>query len=919
MFLRRINIKYFLGVILLLISLKTTSQTFPIQRFSVTQGLTHSNVFRVFQDNRGYLWFSTAYGLSKFDGRNFKNFTTEDGLNSNTIMSVMQMPENKLWINSFGGVNIFQNDSIISWSNKEEFNSIQCFSSVIYDNKIWLIRMGNGQQLVQIKDHKIKIISLKDNSGKEILFYKIYKDPSVGLLFCTNIGVYSYTSKNGFSKIFSDILNERIYDIIKDKYNNYWVSLENRIIELRDGKIIYSYLLPNKLFGSNLLADNHNNIFVAIPQLGMLLIKDHLVEDITEKLGIGNVIINDLFLDKENNIWIASHGNGVYRLNSIDVLNYRVDKSKLSVYANSIINDNDNMLVGTYGTISKISNKVITVLPSSKINSIDCIYFLKKITPDKLMIGLPYGVIIKSLKEPLKEELISGAGAISICLDHNKKIWLGSFGQLYSLENNKIIEESVFKILDGKRINSIIEDHNYNLWVGTNAGVFVINEKRNECLKQELPNNSVWSINQIFEDRKYNLWLATDNGLLVKNKLAWKWLKKTDGLIDNKCNAICEINNDNILVGTLLGLNRVNITDFKIMELRIGVLPTEILSMAEDKNKQLYIGTVNGVSIVNYNVSVVKNVPPPIYINTVMIDSTKYFYPSNIVAPYKTNKLKIEYTALNFSYPEGIEYRWRLEPGSKNWNITTNKSIEMPTLSQGEYEFVVEARVNKGEWGKASKLIISIPTPFWKTWWFISLELLILILSIYIILSYRFKKKTEKEKQEQLVINKINYFKEQAFHALINPHFIFNCMNSIQYYIRKNNNELAYKYLDQFGILIRMILDHSQETFIELKSELERLEIYLSLEKLRCGNLLSYTIKIDSALDIYKITIPNMIIQPYVENAIWHGIMPKSVPGNVDIYIDKTDDEFFKISIIDDGVGIKEKKLVKDMSINRVC
>src|SRR5690606_34772303 len=141
-----------------------------------------------------------------------------------------------------------------------------------------------------------------------------------------------------------------------------------------------------------------------------------------------------------------------------------------------------------------------------------------------------------------------------------------------------------------------------------------------------------------------------------------------------------------------------------------------------------------------------------------------------------------------------------------------------------------------------------------------------------------------------------------ALSALINPHFIFNCLNSVQYYLNKNQNNLANEYLADFAKLIRLTMEQSQETFITLQEETERLELYLSLEKLRLQEKLSWKLTVDPALDKLNVKIPNMILQPYVENAIWHGIMPKKTGGSITLSINKQSESELKIMIEDDGV-----------------
>ena len=151
------------------------------------------------------------------------------------------------------------------------------------------------------------------------------------------------------------------------------------------------------------------------------------------------------------------------------------------------------------------------------------------------------------------------------------------------------------------------------------------------------------------------------------------------------------------------------------------------------------------------------------------------------------------------------------------------------------------------------------------------------------------------------------YLKQQALSALMNPHFIFNCMNSIQHFLNKNENTLANSYLADFSHLIRMTLEDAQAAFIPLDKELERINRYLSLEQLRFGEDLTYSLSIDPSLQTQSVHIPNMILQPYIENAIWHGIMPKNKPGCIKISFAKEKNAGMKITIEDDGVGLNFK------------
>jgi len=180
-------------------------------------------------------------------------------------------------------------------------------------------------------------------------------------------------------------------------------------------------------------------------------------------------------------------------------------------------------------------------------------------------------------------------------------------------------------------------------------------------------------------------------------------------------------------------------------------------------------------------------------------------------------------------------------------------------------------------------------------------------------------RKAKIENKELELQSKMIHLRQQALGALINPHFIFNCLNSVQHYLNRNDKDLANRYLAQFGRLIRLTLEYAQEMYIPLTVEMERLNLYLELEKLRCGELLNYKVTVDKNLLRSNLKIPNMILQPYVENAIWHGIMPKESVGYLSVDIVKQNSDEIKITIEDDGLGIGNRALaVKNTSGKRI-
>ena len=150
----------------------------------------------------------------------------------------------------------------------------------------------------------------------------------------------------------------------------------------------------------------------------------------------------------------------------------------------------------------------------------------------------------------------------------------------------------------------------------------------------------------------------------------------------------------------------------------------------------------------------------------------------------------------------------------------------------------------------------------------------------------------------------------QALRAKMNPHFIFNTINSIQYFLTSNEKRTALEYLSKFARLMRLTLEFSDKTTISISEELESLRLYLDLEKLRFANKFDYEISVDPQIDTPRIMIPNMLIQPYVENAVKHGIQNKADKGMVKVSLKKRDNEIYYV-IEDNGIGIKKSLELK--------
>lgn len=880
---------------------RLTAQEYPLQHYSIKEGLPHVTVYRIFQDKKGFLWFSTNYGVSKFDGKTFRNFSSKDGLSNNVIMSVSENDKGDIFISTHrGGVNILSESGIRQFG----VTSGSMPKTVAYTypckNRLWIISFISGNRLFLADKNRVKPVFVKNEHGKEANIYRIYHSDN-DILFATSDGVYKV--RNDTEVVPFLLKGEHVADVKKDKKNGYWLALKTKVVHVCNNIVTEQYQLkPGNDIG-DLLVDRHNNVWVAANPSELYLIRNNELSDVRQCMDIPKVFITNLCEDYEGNIWIATHGNGLYRLNSLEGFNYTVRQGHINSYCTAIVPGlQDELILGSFGKLSRLKNGILETISSSLIST-EFIYFIERIN-GKFYIGAPYRLLCKEMSPTYSERKINKEqfGAISICQYKGGQILVGTYDNLYKLNGDSLVVFDSSGIFKDKRCNYIFYDNDI-LWVLTDSGT--IRYEKGHGTYQVVPGyDHAFTCGKILKDRHNRIWFSTREGLVCKDGNDFRVYTIKDGLADDLCKYLYEDDSGNLWVST--GNNRVNIVNLRTLEIKELILDidlTEILCLYRRKNK-LFIGTIEGLSLIDLSQKMTNDALVPTYILSVKTPDSQYISPSAINLGYKSNKLQIEFIGINFRHPENVEYRYMIRNLDDVWRITKNASIELSSLPGGNYTFLLSSRLKNGRWGPVVTMPLSIAIPLWQQTWFIAAFIVFAIVVVYLV-SRKLVIVSEKKKNEQLLIlNKITYLKQQALGALMNPHFIFNCMNSIQHYLNKNDKESANIYLSDFASLIRMTMEDAQKAFITLEKEILRLNLYLSLEQLRFGHKLQYQMFIDDNIDTHAIRIPNMIIQPYIENAILHGIMPKKGNGKIFVSFKWMNENEIRVIVEDNGVGL---------------
>lgn len=899
--------------------------------FTTKQGLPTNHVYDLAQDKDGFMWFATKQGLVKYDGETFKTFTTQNGLSNNDTWELRTDFKGKLYYFSKSAYQGYiESDSIYKFSTK---NKEVLFPDVSYKNKndFWFYANGiksfKNNEIIDLgldvykwqkftfellKKYNLKkeqLILLINPEKREVVFINSLKkeiylyDWNFNLKKTLSLNVTELTTSSnfrGFGLIYNQLgyyaFNNGILFIDFNDYSTRYLSFE----EIFNDKVTPRYFRLKSL---------PNEIQIAIP--GHLAILDYNLK-IKETYTFSKELGNYSYKDTNGNIWITSITNGISLLPNTQLQNqYNFKKlkvQKINLLDNIFYVGINNRGIYTLDLKTNQEKKVVQFnVPHTEI------YQIKK---DK--ISKNDRIVIAICTYEVKNNILNKIKPNNTRYDLLENETTAGGKDYFTFKNNDYIISStgIIKCGFNDDFSEIVltkqglisaEVYKNNAYICGSDGLFQFKEEKLIPVKNDLSNIP---INTLFSNDNF-LFVGTDGrGLYLYDEKNSYHLKSTDGLSIQRI-----IIKDNFVwLATQKGVfkvqfNKDNLEQSQIVDAYFtsdGLLQNNTNDIYLD-DQFLYAASDTGLAKLNLNNSIYKK-KPKLYFKTKRDTLT--------IDKKSREHISVSFASLDFVNQEHLQYQYRLLPQQKDWVSTDTKTINFSNLSPDIYTLEVKA-IDQHNNESVKKLLINVAPLWWETTWakfLFGVLLFLLFIMLIKIMKKQIQKKEEAKAQQQ---KRIVGLELQALRSQMNPHFVHNSLNAIQYYIQRNEVELSENYLSKFSQLIRLFFEYSRRQSITIQEEINLLKYYLEIEKMRFEEKLNYTISVSDEIDQEEQSIPSMILQPIVENAVNHGIFHKNENGEVKINFTYVDENSFQVVIIDDGIGInKSKSLFKTSSKN---
>ena len=944
----------------------SSQSEYRFTNYDFRHGLPVVDISAIAQDSLGNIWLGSKSGSVKFDGYTFEHF--KSNLNDSTSISGDQAsdihvaPNGDVWFAFHdNGVSRFnQSDqSFTNWSldlypDQSVFNRPIMNVHATSNGSVWLGGARTGLFRLNDETNEFQSFVTSDQMNVGSVYY-IEADPTApNSFYFGERNLYRYDDEeNSINQIHVDgsrwsdmisyghtILYGRAYHDLVTRYNY-------------DLKKSVSKKLGNMLRLTALLPRPNGQLWVATIGSGILILDEELnqIDQILPEAfniwSISTDVILELFEDIDGRIWIGTDkGLSVYDPADqyIKNVSIRTNETKANDHAHAVmpVRNGTHHLVGSYYSDKVMmhelaSGKIETVSKQASAEKLRSPYKMIR-KQDKIWIfyvnGLGYWnsetnsiyeVPIQFGDAKLGSRLIMDGG-----LDKEGRFVMAQLDNiLFRYDPVQNLVDTFQLAPPGNEYSPrCIEVNEDDVWIGMTKGMIKLNTitRQKTSYSGDDHTQVAFGLNDLLIEENGDMWVIPYRGSLFRTNLSDPSLKPiktyqaSDGLSGNLAFELAKSTDGEMLLGSPSGVSRYDRENdlFTGFSFEHGLM-TNNLNGVSIVDNQAFLTSALGYSYVNLDDLKPTRRLPDFHIQNFQIGNESHLMPeigddqSAFKATYNNNDVLIEYVGINLSNPQRTRYQYRLDP-IQDWTTVdyNERTIRYENLADGKYTFEIKSSIDGITWTPTQQIKFEVQPPLWKRLWFQILIGLLAISGFY----FYFKSRERAIKREEQTKARMAELELKALRSQMNPHFMFNSLNSIKNYILKSKPADAAQYLSSFAHLIRMILQNSREQTVSLSQELETLMLYIELEKLRFKKGFEFTCEVDERLDLDEIHIPPMLLQPYVENAIWHGLMHKEEDAVLSLGFQKQNGTIL-CTIDDNGIGREKAMELKSSSARK--